>query len=220
MNKNKMRKYPPIAVTLVVIATLLIGAVMVIAREAAATPKEAAETDRQSIVLTMPQKEQQPTAPEITADAALHTATTTLEETITGEPENTEQPYQSMIHSRDWDSEDSEMLMKIAMAEAEGESVEGKALVMLVVLNRVLDRQFPDTIEEVIFQKNQFTPAVPGGRYWTTTPNEDCYAALALIQSGWDESRGALFFESSGKDGWHSQNLEFLFRYGGHKFYR
>ena len=115
---------------------------------------------------------------------------------------------------------EKEMLAKIIMAEAEGESTEGKALVGLVVLNRVLDKQFPDTIEEVIFQKNQFTPTAPGGRYWTTTPNEDCYAALELIQSGWDDSKGALFFESSGKDGWHSQNLEFLYQIGGHKFYR
>ena len=37
----------------------------------------------------------------------------------------------------DWDADESEMLARIAMAEAEGEDVEGKALVMLVVLNRV-----------------------------------------------------------------------------------
>ena len=66
------------------------------------------------------------------------------------------------------------MLMKIAMAEAEGESVEGKALVMLVVLNRVWSDAFPDTIEEVIFQPRQFTPAVPGGRYYTTEPDDGC----------------------------------------------
>lgn len=136
------------------------------------------------------------------------------------EPEETAQPYQSMIHSRDWDGEDSEMLMKIAMAEAEGESVEGKALVMLVVLNRVWSDAFPDTIEEVIFQPRQFTPAVPGGRYYTTEPDDGCREALALVLDGWDESGGALYFESGGKDGWHSQNLEFLFECGGHKFYR
>ena len=214
MNRNKMRKYPPIAVTLVVMAALALGAVTAIAREAAATPKEAAETERRSVIFTVPTEEPQPTAPEITADAALHTDTTAPE------PEETAQPYQSMIHSRDWDGEDSEMLMKIAMAEAEGESVEGKALVMLVVLNRVWSDAFPDTIEEVIFQPRQFTPAVPGGRYYTTEPDDGCREALALVLDGWDESGGALYFESGGKDGWHSQNLEFLFECGGHKFYR
>ena len=37
---------------------------------------------------------------------------------------------------------------------------------------------------------------------------------------GLDESQGAFYFESTGRDGWHSQNLEFLFEFGGHKFYR
>lgn len=50
------------------------------------------------------------------------------------------------------------------MAEAESEDTEGKALVMLVVLNRVWDARFPDTIEEVIMQDGAFTP-VSNGRY-------------------------------------------------------
>lgn len=41
------------------------------------------------------------------------------------------------IGSLDWDVDDSYRLAKIAMAEAEGEDTEGKALVILVVLNRV-----------------------------------------------------------------------------------
>lgn len=211
-----MRKYPPIAVTLVVMVALTLGAATAIAREAAATPKEAAEPESRSVILTVAPEEPQPTAPEVIGSMA-RPAATTVPET---EPEETAQPYQSMIHSRDWDGEDSEMLMKIAMAEAEGESVEGKALVMLVVLNRVWSDAFPDTIEEVIFQPRQFTPAVPGGRYYTTEPDDGCREALALVLDGWDESGGALYFESGGKDGWHSQNLEFLFEYGGHKFYR
>ena len=36
-----------------------------------------------------------------------------------------------------WNNKDSDILLKIAMAEAEGEGTEGKALVMKVVLNRV-----------------------------------------------------------------------------------
>lgn len=122
--------------------------------------------------------------------------------------------------SRDWDGEESQMLMKIAMAEAEGETVEGKALVMLVVLNRVWDSGFPNTIEEAIFQPKQFSPVREGGRYYTTEPNEECYEALELVQNGWDESGGALYFESCENSSWHSENLEFLYQVGNHKFYR
>ena len=59
---------------------------------------------------------------------------------------------ESLIKSRDWDEGD--VLMQIAMAEAEGESVEGKALVMLVVLNRVWTDGFPDDISDVVFSRD------------------------------------------------------------------
>jgi N-acetylmuramoyl-L-alanine amidase len=126
----------------------------------------------------------------------------------------------SATGSWDWDAEDSEILLKIAMAEAEGESVEGKALVMLVVLNRVSSEDFPGTIEDVAFQPKQFSPVREGGRYYTTEPDRGCYEALELVMQGWDESGGALYFESCDKDSWHSRNLEFLYQVGKHKFYR
>lgn len=76
----------------------------------------------------------------------------TTQPTETAKAVETEEP---LIASMDWDKDDSYLLCKIAMAEAESEGVKGKALVMLVVLNRVWSNEFPDTIEEVIFQKNQ-----------------------------------------------------------------
>ena len=147
------------------------------------------------------------------------TATAGIVEAVT-EP----QTYESMIYSYDWDAEEAEMLMKIAMAEAEGESTEGKAMVMLVVLNRVWSKDFPGSIEEVIFQTEparQFTVTKDGGRWYTTEPDADCMAALQLVESGWDESNGALYFESGSNDNtWHSRNLQFLFQLGNHKFYK
>ena len=132
---------------------------------------------------------------------------------------------QSNIPSMDWDAEDAYLLEKIAMAEAESEGVEGKALVMLVVLNRVWSDRFPDTIEEVIYQRTgsggwQFSPMQEGGRWYTTEPDQECSEALEMIQiEKWDESQGALYFESAGKSDWHRKNLEFLFQYGNHYFY-
>lgn len=122
------------------------------------------------------------------------------------------------------DSEESEILLRIAMAEAEGESTEGKALVMLVVMNRVGSDMFPDSIEEVVFQNAggtyQFSPVAPGGRYWTAEPDEDCRDALELVLGGWDGSRGAMYFEGCAGESWHSRNLELLFECGGHRFYK
>lgn len=206
MRHRKIRTYPPVIVTLLVALALSAAAVFTIVEEAewqATGQPEELFTTQTPPVITLVQPTPEPQA------------------TPQPSPEPT---YTSMIRSYDWDGEDAEMLMKIAMAEAEGESTEGKALVILIVLNRVWSGQFPDSIEAVIFQHYgdvwQFSPVAEGGRYWTTEPNEECAEALALVESGWDESQGAFYFESTGKDGWHSRNLEFLFEFGGHKFYR
>ena len=116
--------------------------------------------------------------------------------------------------------EESYLLCKIAMAEAEGEDTYGKALVMNVVINRMHSLEFPDLIEEIIYQENQFSP-LSNGRWERSVPDEDCIAALRLVEYGWDESGGALYFESGdAEDSWHMNNLEFVKEYGGHKFYK
>ena len=129
-------------------------------------------------------------------------------------------PYQPIVTSLDWSAEESYLLAKLAMAEAESEDTEGKALVMLVVLNRVWDdEEFPNTIEEVIYQPRQFSP-ISNGRFDRVEPDADCWAALDLImQDRWDGSYGATYFESKSESTWHSENLTFLFRHGKHYFY-
>lgn len=57
---------------------------------------------------------------------------------------------------------DRYLLALIAMAEAEGESELGKRLVIDTVLNRVDSCEFPNTIYEVIYQKNQFSSISDG----------------------------------------------------------
>lgn len=115
---------------------------------------------------------------------------------------------------------DKYLLAKIAMAEAEGESTDGKALVMLVVLNRVESNKFPSSIHNVIFQNNQFSP-IKNGRYDKVEPNTDCWKALEKVKNGWNKSEGALYFTSEkGNNTWHHRNLKYLFTYEGHRFYK
>ena len=80
-----------------------------------------------------------------------------------------------------WSNKDSNILLKIAMAEAEGEGTEGKALVMRVVLNRVESKEFPDSVEGVVFQPGQFEPVQDEGRYWNVEPDSECYKALYMV---------------------------------------
>lgn len=130
------------------------------------------------------------------------------------------QTRQGLIQSMDFDADDAYLLEKIAMAEAESEDTEGKALVMLVVLNRVWDERFPDTIQSVINEKGAFTP-VSNGRFDSVEPDADCQRALEMITTDhWDESDGALYFErTEGQSTWHSRNLTKLFEHGAHTFY-
>lgn len=115
--------------------------------------------------------------------------------------------------------EERYLLAKIAMAEAESEDTEGKALVICVVLNRTSSSVFPDRIEDVLYQKNQFSP-IANGRFETVEPDQDCWDALQMVEHGWDESQGALYFENGSASGWHRNHLQFLFQYGNHYFYR
>ena len=161
-----------------------------------------------------PEEEPQVKAETVTPPTLTAGAGTVLEEIHV---EKTE--YES-FQSIDFSPDESYWLAKIAMAEAEGEDTEGKALVMLTILNRVKNDRFPDTIEEVIFQEGQFTPA-RNGRLDRVEPSEDCAAALVLVTTGWDESQGALYFErKTDKSTWHSRNLEELFDHGNHTFYK
>lgn len=53
--------------------------------------------------------------------------------------------------------EDAELLAKTVEAEAGNQSIEGKRLVCAVILNRVEHEAFPDSVEKVLSQPNQFT---------------------------------------------------------------
>lgn len=222
MYEKQIRRYPPIIVSTVVAIVMFAAALDTLVcgmppQQQAGGPERntyAAETDatgNEIITVT-------------TLGATVHSVEFAQISEQETEPPKAVPTYESIIESLDWGDEDSEILLKIAMAEAEGESVEGKALVILTVLNRVWSDGFPDTIEAVVFQNRngiyQFSPVAPGSRYWTTEPNEECREALELVMSGWDESEGALYFESCEGDSWHSENLEFLFQEGNHKFYR
>lgn len=214
MNREKIRTLPVKVVGIACIGVLIIISLASIRQRTYATQREqgtvfaaeAAQTERQT-------EKQEPVTEEIT-EPVTEEATEKITEA------QTEARAGTYIASRDWGADDAEILLKIAMAEAEGEPVEGKALVMLVVLNRVWTDGFPGTIRDVVFEKGQFSPTAEGGRYWTTEPNEECYEALRMVEQGWDESEGALYFEACGGDCWQSRNLEYLFQVGNHRFYR
>lgn len=120
--------------------------------------------------------------------------------------------------SLDYSASDAYLLAKIAYAEAGGEDIEGQALVIRVVLNRVWSDEFPDSIAGVIFEEDQF--AGINSEAWNVIDLPDtAWAALALVETGWDDSQGATYFCANGESEWHREHLTELFQHGGHVFY-
>lgn len=69
----------------------------------------------------------------------------------------------------------------LVMAEAGNQDLKGKRLVVDVVLNRVDDSRWPDTISEVINQKGQFSPMTDGGYSRAAqTITQECFDAVSM----------------------------------------
>lgn len=88
--------------------------------------------------------------------------------------------------------EDIDLMAKLVSAESIGEPYTGKIAVASVVLNRTIDPHFPNTIREVIFQKNAFS-CVKDGKI-NANANQDCYNAVYDAIKGADPTNDALFF--------------------------
>lgn len=123
---------------------------------------------------------------------------------------------------------DYSTLLQIVEAECTGGDEQSKQYVACVVLNRTKDEHFPDTVYDVVWQRlggqAQFSPT-QDGRMGTLRITDSTVSAVEKAISGEDISRGALFFiarEHAAKRNvdWFESELEYLFSYGGHEFYK
>lgn len=87
---------------------------------------------------------------------------------------------------------DINLLADLVYAESRGEPFEGKVAVASVVINRVLDRNFPSSIKGVIFQSNAFS-CVKNNSI-KANPDSSCYNAVYEAIRGSDPTGNALFF--------------------------
>lgn len=118
-----------------------------------------------------------------------------------------------------YNQEDLFWISRVIQRESGNQPMKGKMAVGNVVLNRVADPVFPDTVEGVLAQKNQFT-TYQSGVLAATDPSESCTIAAKLVLDGGvvEETRGALFFDSS-PNSWAAQNKRLIATIGGHQFY-
>lgn len=157
-----------------------------------------------------PENEPQTTLPQIIC-ICVHPATETSPPVIEPLAETTtEAPVEDLYFGLTKDEVD--LLARITMAEAEGETDEGKRLVIDTVLNRVDSEHFPDTVYDVIYQPNHFSP-VTNGRL-DRCEVQDEYVQLVLEELENRTNNEVVFFQMYD----YSPYGEDMFQVGCHYF--
>lgn len=91
---------------------------------------------------------------------------------------------------------DMELIAQLVQAEAGNQDFYGKCLVVDVVLNRLADPRFPDTVEGVIFAPGQFS-VVRNGAWEKAAYNmtEEDYAAV-VYEMEMHQNKEVLYFNN------------------------
>lgn len=140
------------------------------------------------------------------------------------EPAPTEVEAEDYKENNELTIKEYNVLLRIVEAEAGGEDITGKMLVANVIMNRVQSGRFPDTVTEVVYQKNangkaQFSPTV-NGRIDSVNVSQETVDAVERVLNGEDSSNGALYFRSVHSSGtWHDNALRRVAEHGNHIFY-
>ena len=92
-----------------------------------------------------------------------------------------------------YSDEDYQVLLRIVQAEAGICDDKGKILVANVIINRVKNSEFPNTIKSVVYEKSQFSP-VSNGSINTVKVTRQTIDCVDRALQGEDYSQGALYF--------------------------
>lgn len=87
---------------------------------------------------------------------------------------------------------DLKLLANAVYGESRGEPYVGQVAVAAVILNRLDNPNFPNSVPGIIFQPGAFT-AVADGQIWMT-PNESAKKAVQDALKGWDPSSSAIYY--------------------------
>lgn len=90
-----------------------------------------------------------------------------------------------------------DLLARLIMGEAGGESFLGKVAVGSVILNRVKNAAFPNSLAGVVYQPLAFE-SVANGSIWKPVSEEARRAAEQCL-AGWDPTHGAIYFWNPSK---------------------
>ncbi|NMB46442.1 MAG: hypothetical protein GX998_08555 [Firmicutes bacterium] len=84
------------------------------------------------------------------------------------------------------------LMAQLIHAEGRGEPLEGQVAIGAVLLNRVGDKRFPNSLAGVIYQQGAFCTVRDG--QINLSPDGNALKAARLAAAGWDPTGGALYF--------------------------
>lgn len=89
---------------------------------------------------------------------------------------------------------DIQLMARAINGEARGEPYEGQVAVGAVILNRVKNSSFPNTIAGVIYQPGAFTAVADGQINVPIAENSTVVKAAQDALNGWDPTGGAIYY--------------------------
>lgn len=89
---------------------------------------------------------------------------------------------------------DIQLMARAINGEARGEPYEGQVAVGAVILNRVKDSRFPNSISGVIYQSGAFTAVADGQINTAIAQDSTVYKAAQDAMNGWDPTGGCVYY--------------------------
>ena len=89
---------------------------------------------------------------------------------------------------------DIQLMARAINGEARGEPYEGQVAVGAVILNRVKDSKFPNSISGVIYQPGAFTAVSDGQINQPIKEESTVYKAAQDTKNGWDPTGGCIYY--------------------------
>ncbi len=104
-------------------------------------------------------------------------------------------PKQNQVYAASGNStSDLQLMARAINGEARGEPYEGQVAVGAVILNRVKDSKFPNTIAGVIYQSGAFTAVADGQINVPIAEGSTVLKAARDAMNGWDPTGGAIYY--------------------------
>lgn len=101
---------------------------------------------------------------------------------------------QNVSYAATSNTSDLQLMARAINGEARGESYEGQVAVGAVILNRVKDSRFPNSISGVIYQSGAFTAVADGQINSPIDEGSTVYKAAQDAMNGWDPTGGCVYY--------------------------